>query len=91
MKQEHWIRITGVILSISLLVFMIYAVYYWANFPLQEVIENTGGVFFWTGLILILLFRVNSFLIDTTNMIFSPKMFIKNEVELKPNSKWRKK
>lgn len=77
MKKENWIRITGIILTILLAVFIFYAIVYWANFPLQEVKGNVGGVFFWTGLILILLFKVNYLLQSSVDMVQYPHRFIK--------------
>ncbi len=76
MKRESWIRITGIVLTLLLIVFIFYAVVYWANFPLQEVRGNVGGIFFWTGLILILVFEFNRFFRNSLDMIFYPHRFI---------------
>ncbi|KKK55123.1 hypothetical protein LCGC14_3077750 [marine sediment metagenome] len=75
-NKETWIRIIGIVLTISLIVFMSYATIYWAEGPLQDVRGNLGGTFFWIGLMLVLLFRVTSFFIDASDMIFYPHRFI---------------
>lgn len=76
LKKTTWVRGIGIILTISLISFIMMSLFYWANFPLQEVKGNTGGVFFWSALMLILLFKVNSLLMMTTDMIFYPLKFV---------------
>lgn len=77
MNKLPVIRFVGIVLTIFLFVFISYSVIYWANNPLQEVRENIGGVFFWGGLMLILVFRINFYLMDTIKMIFEPHLFVK--------------
>ena len=82
-NKETQIRIVGIISSILLISFIFQAVFYWANFPLQEIEGNMGGLMFWTGLILLLLFKVNAWLIYTTDMIFYPWRFVEGRYSRK--------
>ena len=71
------IRIIGIIGTTLLITFMVSSIIYWAEGPFQEVSGDVGGISFYTGLLLILIFRVNFYLTDTIGMIFDPRGFIK--------------
>ena len=65
-------RVIGVIAIVFIISFVVASVQYWANVLIQEARGDTGALSFWTGLMLILVFKANFWIQESMEAILKP-------------------
>lgn len=76
MKNKYILtRISGVGFTIFLTFFAVVSLQYFSNVLLQESRADVGAMFFWTGLMLILILRVIYWMTESLEAVFRPHGF----------------